>query len=190
MDTLLLNADGMPMSLFPVSAWAWQDAIKLIWKEKVTVVEHYDDWIVRSPSLEMRVPCIVMAKKQVKIRRSIRLSSENLFLRDGHRCQYCTQRFPEDLLTWDHVIPQSRGGGSSWKNLVSACSPCNNKRGNNQSIQPKIAPYQPTYYEMLEKRRQYPIYIPHESWFPYLGWDEENVVLRKRKAPAISLKAA
>jgi 5-methylcytosine-specific restriction endonuclease McrA len=55
------------------------------------------------------------------------LTRRNVLRRDGHRCQYCGSR---DRLTLDHVLPKSRGGPDSWDNLVAACVPCNNKKGN------------------------------------------------------------
>jgi 5-methylcytosine-specific restriction endonuclease McrA len=55
---------------------------------------------------------------------------ENVFLRDRYSCQYCGDTLPAKHLTLDHVQPLSKGGGHNWENVVTACSPCNNRKGN------------------------------------------------------------
>ncbi len=52
MDTLVLNKDAQPISILPLSAIGWQEAIKYMWLDRVHVLEWYDDWIVRSPTWE------------------------------------------------------------------------------------------------------------------------------------------
>jgi 5-methylcytosine-specific restriction endonuclease McrA len=54
----------------------------------------------------------------------------NVYARDDFRCQYCGSRFTSDGLTYDHVVPKSAGGRREWRNIVSACSPCNLRKGN------------------------------------------------------------
>jgi hypothetical protein len=65
-DTLLLNSDAQPVSLLPLSAIEWKEAITYLWLDKVTVLEWYDDWIVRSENWETRVPAVIMLKKMMK----------------------------------------------------------------------------------------------------------------------------
>lgn len=60
----------------------------------------------------------------------VRLSRQNIFLRDNHECQYCGKKVSEKKLTVDHVVPLSRGGRHEWENVVAACSSCNNRKGN------------------------------------------------------------
>jgi 5-methylcytosine-specific restriction endonuclease McrA len=60
---------------------------------------------------------------------SVRLSRQNIFLRDEHTCQYCRKKLGEKRLTIDHVVPLSKGGRHEWTNVVTACSGCNNKKG-------------------------------------------------------------
>lgn len=180
-DTLVLNADFMPVSVLPISTMIWQDAVKAMWLDHVQVIEHYDDWIVRSPSVSMPVPSIVMTKRYIKVGVGVRLSSENVKLRDGYRCQYCGERFVEDELTMDHVHPRSKGGRDAWDNLVAACRPCNHGRGADVRIRPMIKPYKPTYYEMVDRRREFPVVVPCQKWITYLDWPEDNVVVKKRK---------
>ena len=57
------------------------------------------------------------------------LSRKNILLRDRNTCQYCGEVLPSSELTLDHVVPRSRGGASTWENLVACCNPCNNRKG-------------------------------------------------------------
>jgi 5-methylcytosine-specific restriction endonuclease McrA len=78
----------------------------------------------------LRVPRIVHLVRYGRVRRpTIRLSRRNLMLRDGYTCQYCARRRPVRVLDIDHVLPRSRGGEDSWTNLVTACQPCNRRKG-------------------------------------------------------------
>lgn len=167
-DTLVLNADGQPISLLPPSTINWKEAVTYLWLEKVHVLEWYDDWIVRSESWETKVPAVVMMKDMLRRKRSPRFSRYNLYLRDMFTCQYCEKQFPQSILTMDHVLPLSKGGKTVWDNIVTACNPCNGKKGNNENIRPKKLPYQPDYYELANKRKQIDFDIRHPSWEAFL----------------------
>ena len=167
-DTLVLNADGQPVSLLPPSTIQWKEAITYLWLEKVHVLEWYDDWIVRSSSWETRVPAVIMLKDMYRRRRNPRFSKYNVHLRDMFVCQYCNTKFPQKELTLDHVQPISKGGRTSWDNIVSACNPCNSRKGNKLNIKPKNIPYQPSYYELVHKRKQIDFIIKHPSWELFL----------------------
>lgn len=168
MDTLVLNADGQPVSLLPPSTIQWKEAITFLWLEKVNVLEWYDDWIVRSSTWETRVPAVVMLKQMYRRRRNPRFSKYNVHLRDMFVCQYCNSQFPQKELTLDHVQPISLGGKTSWNNIVSACNPCNSRKSNKTNIRPKNEPYQPSYYELVNKRKQLEFNIKHPSWRNWL----------------------
>ncbi len=122
---LVLNADHRPLSYFPLSLWSWQDTIKAVFLERVTILAEYDR-VVHSPSFEMRLPSVVSLKTYVKPARNPAFTRFNLFLRDRFECQYCGD---DDDLTFDHVIPRSRGGRTTWENVVTACAPCNLMKG-------------------------------------------------------------
>ena len=78
----------------------------------------------------LRVPRIMHLKRYERMpRAAVRLTRRNLMFRDGHECQYCGRRPPLRDLNIDHVMPRSRGGGDSWENLVTACRPCNLRKG-------------------------------------------------------------
>lgn len=78
----------------------------------------------------LRVPRVLHLRRYDRVRRpAIRLTRKNVMLRDGHQCQYCARRPPLRDLNIDHVVPRSRGGEDSWENLVTACRPCNLRKG-------------------------------------------------------------
>jgi 5-methylcytosine-specific restriction endonuclease McrA len=79
---------------------------------------------------ELRVPRVVHLLRYDRTPRvSVRLTRRNLMFRDAHQCQYCGKRPPLRELNIDHVVPRSRGGDDSWENLVTACRPCNLRKG-------------------------------------------------------------
>jgi 5-methylcytosine-specific restriction endonuclease McrA len=78
----------------------------------------------------LRVPRIVHLRRYARLRRPhVRLTRRNLMLRDAFVCQYCSERRSVAELDIDHVVPRSRGGEDSWTNLVTACQPCNRRKG-------------------------------------------------------------
>jgi 5-methylcytosine-specific restriction endonuclease McrA len=114
---LVLNADYRPLSYYPLSLWSWQDAIKAVFLDRVNIVSEYD-LKVRSPSFEVRLPSVVSLKTYIKPSRHPAFTRFNVFLRDRFQCQYCGS--PEDL-TFDHLVPRSRGGHTTWANVITAC---------------------------------------------------------------------
>ena len=122
---LVLNADFRPLSYYPLSLWSWQESVKAVFLERVNIVSEYDRF-VRSPSFEMRLPSVVSLKSYVKPALYPAFTRFNVFLRDRFMCQYCGSK---DDLTFDHLIPRSRGGQTRWDNVVAACAPCNLSKG-------------------------------------------------------------
>jgi len=109
MDTLVLNADGMPVNYLPLSTVDWQEAI-----------------------------------------------------------QYCNTHLTKKDCTLDHVLPTSLGGKTTFENTTTACGPCNANKGANKKIVPKVKPYKPDYYELINKRKMMPFHVRHDSWLDYL----------------------
>lgn len=169
MDCLLLNSDASPVSMLPLSAISWQDAIKYIVLDKVSVLEWHEDWIVRSATWSTPVPAIIMLKEYYRKKGYVRFSKYNVFLRDEFKCQYCGDRVEKREATLDHVLPVSHGGRTTWENCTTACSTCNGSKGNNRKITPKTKPYKPSYWELVEKRKRQTFSFPHPSWAMFIG---------------------
>lgn len=171
-DTLVLNADGLPVSLLPLSAISWKEAILYMYHDKCDVMEWYDDWVVHSARWETRVPAVIMLKNYLRRNTDARFSKGNVFLRDQYHCLYCGCAINNSTGTLDHVIPISRGGRTNWENIVSACAPCNTRKANHMHMKPQYAPYKPGYYELVRKRKQLPFNLKHTSWALWLDLDE------------------
>ena len=102
---LVLNADYRPLSYYPLSLWSWQDAIKAVFLDRVNIVSEYEA-AVSSPSFQMKLPSVVSLKQYIQPQRHPAFTRFNVFLRDRFECQYCSS--PSEL-TFDHLIPRSRG---------------------------------------------------------------------------------
>lgn len=170
---LILNADFRPLSYFPLSVWPWQDAVKAVFLERVNIVSHYDTE-VHSARLTMRLPSVVSLREYIQPARFPAFTRFNLFLRDEFSCQYCGAR---GELTFDHVIPRSRGGRTTWENVVAACPPCNLRKANmslaraNMNLQRKA--FRPNAMQLQNIGRKFPPNHLHQSWRDYLYWDTE-----------------
>lgn len=173
---LALNADFRPLSYFPLSLWSWQDALKAVFSERVAVISEYDRY-AHSPSQQFKLPSVIALKEYIPMNRHPAFTRFNVFLRDGFGCQYCGSTFAAENLTFDHVVPRSRGGRTTWENVVTACSPCNLMKGNKMPKQsgmiPLRAPERPTCFTLQENGRSFPPNYLHESWRDFLYWDSE-----------------
>jgi 5-methylcytosine-specific restriction endonuclease McrA len=169
----VLNADFRPLSYYPLSLWSWQDAIKAVCLDRVNIVSEYNR-VVRSPSFEIALPSVVALKEYIRPARHPAFTRFNVFLRDRFQCQYCGAR--EDL-TFDHVVPRSKGGRTTWENVVAACAPCNLKKANKLTREikmwPRQKPYHPTVFDLHNNGRAFPPNFLHGSWLDYLYWDIE-----------------
>jgi 5-methylcytosine-specific restriction endonuclease McrA len=170
---LVLNADYRPLSYFPLSIWHWQDVVKAVFLDRVNVLSEYDR-VVRSPGFQMPLPSVIALRTYVQPAKYPAFTRFNLFLRDSFVCQYCG--FHEDL-TFDHILPKSQGGRTTWENVTTACAPCNLRKGGRtpkqSSMHPRIAPRRPTVYELHDLGRSFPPNYLHESWRDFLYWDTE-----------------
>jgi len=170
---LVLNAVYRPLSYLPLSLWSWQDAVKAAYLDRVDIVAEYEDE-VHSPSTTLRIPSVVVLKDYIKPQKRVAFTRFNLFLRDEFRCQYCGANGD---LTFDHVIPRARGGITSWKNVVAACSPCNLHKGarslRHAGLSLRKTPRQPEAEELRNMGRRFPPGHLHETWMDFLYWDAE-----------------
>jgi len=173
---LVLNADFRPLSYFPLSLWSWQDAIRNVFLGRVNVVSEYEA-SVHSPRFEMRIPSVISLKEYAKPSPRVAFTRFNVFLRDEFSCQYCDVTLPAHDLTFDHVLPKMKGGRTHWENIVTACRPCNIKKGPKTIARAGMSlrrqPQRPTSYELQENGRLFPPNHLHESWRDFLYWDSE-----------------
>lgn len=167
---LVLNASFEPLHLV-----SWQKALQLLFQGKVEVIEESEKEI-RTVRLTIRIPAVLRLLEYVplkKKKRLIRFSRPNVLLRDHHRCQYCGLKYSKAQLTLDHVIPVVQGGGKNWKNIVTACKPCNQKKGGRTPAQAKMnlirAPREPEWLPRIgiANRLEVGLVKLDESWKPY-----------------------
>ncbi|MCK4712021.1 MAG: HNH endonuclease [Marinosulfonomonas sp.] len=170
---LVLNADYRPLSYYPLSLWSWQEAIKAAYLDRVDILAEYDQ-VVHSPTMEIRIPSVVVLRDYVKPQTKVAFTRFNLFLRDGFSCQYCGTKGD---LTFDHVVPRASGGVTSWGNVVAACSPCNLRKGaqslHHSGLQLIKPPRRPEAEQLRNIGRKFPPNFMHDSWIDFLYWDAE-----------------
>jgi 5-methylcytosine-specific restriction endonuclease McrA len=170
-QTLLLNATFEPLDVLH-----WQRAMVLWAQGKVEIVETHDRE-VRSVTFSFKLPSVVRLLKYVRTRRrpQVQFTRANIYTRDNYTCQYCRKEFPTQDLTFDHVVPASKGGTRSWDNIVTCCLNCNRKKANQTPeeagmtlMRKPIRPaYTPVFRVTLGIRRT------PESWRDYLYWNVE-----------------
>ncbi len=141
-------------------------------QDKVDVLEfHFTT--VSSPSVSFKLPSVLRLKQYVRpyFSLKVRLSRQNIFLRDDYQCQYCGDILSERKLTIDHVLPLSKGGGHEWHNVVAACSKCNNKKADRTLEQARLKllkkPIKPNWLPVREiglESANFPV-----SWKSYIG---------------------
>ena len=173
MNCLLLNSNYAPISILPLSIINWQHAIKLMFLDRIHVIETYEHHVARSSHLTIHYPAVAVTKGYFNSKRNVRFSRQNLYLRDLYQCQYCGDTFDHKELTIDHVIPRAGGGKVTWENAVACCHPCNHKKGT-KLWKPMRMPYKPDYYQLVNKWRNRPVHIEHPSWYEYLGLEQQS----------------
>ena len=127
---LVLNA-----SYEPINVCAARRALVLVLKG-VAMTEEENGHFLHSARVAMRLPSVIRLLEYRRIPHQSRaLSRKNILLRDRNTCQYCATVLPSSDLTLDHVIPRSRGGSSTWENLVACCHSCNRRKGNQTPLE-------------------------------------------------------
>jgi 5-methylcytosine-specific restriction endonuclease McrA len=128
MDTLVLSPEYEPINQI-----TWQAAVIALLGdrgENIEVLEEYEDRECRSVTFSIKIPAVIryISGKCVK-KRGVRFSRENVYTRDKGRCQYCRRKVARPEATYDHVVPRAKGGQTRWENIVIACVPCNQCKG-------------------------------------------------------------
>jgi 5-methylcytosine-specific restriction endonuclease McrA len=163
-NVLVLNATYEPLNVVSVKR-----AVVLLLKEKAQIVEATEAW-VRAQNWAIPQPLVIRLVYYVRIphRLSLPLGRRTVLARDGYTCQYCGARPDKSELTLDHVVPRSRGGRSSWENVVTACTRCNQRKGRHTPEEAgmplRVPPRRPRYIALtvLADARQ------HEVWNKYV----------------------
>jgi 5-methylcytosine-specific restriction endonuclease McrA len=175
-------------------------AISLIYQGSAKVIDpeshlayDFDDWedvsrqmveidpreLISSPSVNIRIPRVIVLLFYDKLpRKQVKFSRKNIFERDGWKCQYCGGKPPKSDLNLDHVIPRSRGGKTTWDNIVASCFTCNGKKGSKTLKQLgwklKSAPKKPKWHPTISM----PLgMVPHKEWVNFLDVAYYNVEL-------------
>ncbi|MFQ5575891.1 MAG: HNH endonuclease [Anaerolineae bacterium] len=161
---LVLNASFEPLSVVSI-----RRAIVLLLKEKAEVVEAAEA-VLRSEHLTLPVPLVIRLVYYVRIpyRASLPVTRRSLLVRDRYTCQYCGAQPGKQDLTVDHILPRSKGGKTTWDNVVAACKRCNSKKGSSTPADAGMKlltnPGRPRYFAMayvtsLETRVAWEKYI-------------------------------
>ncbi|MEQ1572735.1 MAG: HNH endonuclease [Vicinamibacterales bacterium] len=171
-QALLLNASYEPLKVVD-----WQKAITLWCQGKVEVIAVHDREI-RSPTISFRLPSVIRLLRFVRIRRRfdyVPFSRANIYARDHHTCQYCSESVPAPELTFDHVVPVAQGGRKDWENIVTCCVSCNRKKGGRTPGEAGMrllrAPRRPAHAPAI--RITIGLRNAPESWRDYLYWKAE-----------------
>jgi 5-methylcytosine-specific restriction endonuclease McrA len=154
MGCLALNASFEPLTILPL-----RRALRLVIDRKAEILEVDRARVFRSANAELPCPVVIRLVSYVHVPRKFRRQVTNTFLfaRDRYRCQYCGRHRSElkgrEFLTRDHVVPISRGGANDWGNVVTACSPCNNRKGsrlpNETGLKLLAVPSEPNHVELV-----------------------------------------
>lgn len=180
-SVLLLNADAQPLSLLPLSTISWQTAIKAVFADRVKVLKNHEDIFLRSPTIKVPMPSVVMLHRYHKLPSKAKFTRRNVYIRDKFNCQYCGDRFVWTDLTIDHVVPRVHGGKTSWTNCVSACPTCNTRKGQ-RLIEPIREPVQPTWHEINHSSKYHNVVIPDSAWQDYIKWPDSMLQINPELA--------
>ena len=159
----------------PVKIVSWQRAITLLFLGKVEVIEEYDRDI-KTTSLVVKVPAVIRLLGAFRRhKKPVKFSRINIYGRDRYTCQYCGLKKKIGELTYDHIVPRSHGGKTTWLNIATCCQNCNRKKANRTPEQAGMrllkTPVQPTATPVLVvtvSRESVP-----DAWRDYMYWTSE-----------------
>ena len=168
LKALVLNLDFTPITVCTV-----QRAFLLVYLKKAELVKANSSYSFHTVSNTFSMPAVIRLIKYVNVPyKGVVLSRQNVFKRDGFKCQYCGT---EKELTLDHLVPKAKGGKTTWNNLVTACKSCNAKKGNyspeEAGMQLTFEPFRPSYIMHLKDLSG----NNYDEWAPYLGYKKSRV---------------
>ncbi len=160
-QVLVLNQDYSPLTICSVKR-----AFLLIYLNKADLLNEVEGKALRTVSNSFAFPSVIRVSQYIQIPyRGVVLTRHNVFRRDNYTCQYCGTKAN---LTLDHVVPRSQGGKSNWGNLVTACKPCNTKKGDlsvqRSGMKLTKKPAKPSFVMFLKKSMS----SFNEDWLLYL----------------------
>ena len=168
LKALVLNLDYTPISVCSV-----QRAFLLVYLSKAELVKANSTYNLHTINDTYSMPAVIKLSRYVNVPyKGVVLTRDNVFKRDGFRCQYCGT---EKELTLDHLIPKAKGGKTSWNNLVTACKTCNSKKGNysleEAGLQLSLRPFRPSYIMYLKDLSG----NNYDEWKPFLNQKKSKV---------------
>ena len=169
-QTLVLSQGFEPVKIVP-----WRRAITLLFLGKVEVIEEYDRNI-KTTSLAIKIPAVVRLLGAFRRhKKPVKFSRINIYGRDKFTCQYCGVKKKIGELTYDHILPRSRGGKTTWLNIATCCQDCNRRKADRTPEQAGMrllkTPVQPTATPVLVvavSRESVP-----DAWRDYMYWTSE-----------------
>ncbi|MBN1994363.1 MAG: HNH endonuclease [Anaerolineae bacterium] len=166
-EVLVLNATYEPLSVVSI-----RRAVVLLLKEKAELIEAAEAKL-RSENLSLPVPLVIRLVYFVKIPRRVALpvTRRGVLSRDHYTCQYCGATPPRKNLTVDHVVARSRGGKTTWENVVTACEKCNGRKGSRTPDEANMKllsqPKRPRYLAIAALSSV----ETKQAWGKYILWD-------------------
>lgn len=193
-NTLVLNRSWMAVQVCSVKR-----AINLLYQGHAKVIDpesytayNFDDWrdvsqqmvevdageVISSPTVNIRIPRVIVLMFYDKLpKRQVRFSRKNIFERDKWTCQYCGDKPAKNDLNLDHITPRSKGGKTTWDNIVASCFDCNGRKGSKTLAQLgwklRSTPQKPKWHPTVS----IPLgLVPHKEWVNFLDvayWNTE-----------------
>ncbi len=159
---LVLNQDFRALTICSM-----ERAFILVFMRKAELVRDVEGEELRTVTEIYPKPSIIRLSKYIHVPyRNVELTRYNVFKRDGNACAYCGSKLN---LTLDHVIPKSKGGKTTWNNLVAACRKCNSKKGHltpeEAGLVLTVKPHKPTFINFIKKSFR----SSKQDWMEYLG---------------------
>jgi len=181
MEVLKLNAAYMPLELV-----SFKSAFKLIEKGSAEIVDVYDDRFFRTWKQAFNAPCVIRLVKFVAPKKKMKFykafTRKNVYKRDKGICQYCGKKISLAKMTYDHVVPKSRGGRLTWTNIVCCCLKCNTRKYNHTLAECGMKllnkPYAPVVADnfnsgMINRLKGIPKVFNNEKWKQWIYFNVE-----------------
>lgn len=168
-NVLLLNTNYDVIDII-----SWQRAITLIFKQRVNVIEEFEDSVISSATSSMKMPSIIVCHDYIgilnNVKKIVNLNRRNVLIRDNYTCLYCGKALTDSTGTIDHIQPVSRKGKNSWDNVVAACIKCNRKKNDKtpeesgmKLLRKPFTPSRNIFLKKYLKREEY------ASWRSYIS---------------------